>query len=112
MANADATKTPIVLIHGLWMTPTSWDTWAARFRGQGHEVIVPGWPGIDDRTVADIRSNPEALKGVGLKQIADNYERIITALPGFALGQKPIIMGHSFGEIGRASGRERVSSYV
>jgi len=97
MANADATKAPIVLIHGLWMTPTSWDTWAARFRAQGHEVIVPGWPGIDDRTVADIRSNPEALKGVGLKQIADHYERIITALPGFALGQKPIIMGHSFG---------------
>ena len=88
------TKTPIVLIHGLWMTPKSWDTWADYFRSQGHEVIVPGWPGIDDRTVADIRSNPEALKGVGLKQIADNYERIIKALP-----VKPIIMGHSFGGV-------------
>ncbi|MEU1973121.1 alpha/beta hydrolase [Microbacterium sp. NPDC019599] len=88
------TKTPIVLIHGLWMTPTSWDTWAERFRAQGHEVIVPGWPGIDDRTVEDIRSNPEALKGIGLKQIADNYERIIRALP-----EKPIIMGHSFGGV-------------
>lgn len=87
-----ASKTPIVLIHGLWMTPKSWDTWAERFRALGHDVIVPGWPGIDDRTVADIRSNPEALKGVGLKQIVDNYERIIRALP-----EKPIIMGHSFG---------------
>ena len=63
-------KTPIVLIHGLWMTPTSWDTWADRFRAAGHEVLVPGWPGIDDRTVEDIRSHPAALKGVGLKQIA------------------------------------------
>lgn len=89
-----STKTPIVLIHGLWMTPTSWDTWAERFRAQGHEVIVPGWPGIDDRTVADIRSNPAALKGIGLKQIVDNYERIIRALP-----VKPIIMGHSFGGV-------------
>jgi non-heme chloroperoxidase len=53
---------------------------------------VPGWPGIDDRAVADIRSNPEALEGIGLKQIADHYERIIRALP-----EKPIIMGHSFG---------------
>lgn len=87
-----ATKTPIVLIHGLWMTPKSWNTWAEYFRARGHEVIVPGWPGIDDREVADIRSNPEALKGIGLKQIADHYERIIRALP-----QKPIIMGHSFG---------------
>ncbi|WP_341976890.1 alpha/beta hydrolase [Microbacterium sp. LTA6] len=87
-------KTPIVLIHGLWMTPASWNTWAERFRAQGHEVIVPGWPGIDDRSVADIRRNPEALKGIGLKQIADNYERIIRALP-----VKPIIMGHSFGGV-------------
>jgi non-heme chloroperoxidase len=88
------TKTPIVLIHGLWMTPTSWDTWAERFRAAGHEVIVPGWPGIDDRTVADIRRDPTALKGVGLTQIVDNYERIIRALP-----QQPIVMGHSFGGV-------------
>ncbi|MGN7967425.1 alpha/beta hydrolase [Microbacterium sp. 22179] len=87
-------KTPIVLIHGLWMTPKSWNTWAERFRAQGHEVIVPGWPGIDDRAVDDIRRDPSALKGIGLKQIADNYERIIRALP-----VKPIIMGHSFGGV-------------
>lgn len=86
--------TPIVLVHGLWMTPKSWDTWAEYFRARGHEVIVPGWPGIDDREVADIRSNPAALKGIGLKQITDHYERIIRALP-----QKPIIMGHSFGGV-------------
>ena len=87
-------KAPIVLIHGLWMTPKSWDTWAERFRAKGHEVIVPGWPGIDGRTVEDIRRNPEPLKGIGLKQIADHYERIIRALP-----VKPIIMGHSFGGV-------------
>lgn len=87
-------KTPIVLIHGLWMTPTSWSTWAERFRAQGHEVIIPGWPGIDDRSVEDIRRDPSALKGIGLKQIADHYERIIRELP-----VKPIIMGHSFGGV-------------
>ncbi len=87
----------IVLVHGLWMTPTSWDTWAERFRALGHEVVVPGWPGIDDRTVEDIRSNPAALKGVGLAQIADHLEGVIRALPSFQAGRKPIIMGHSFG---------------
>lgn len=85
-------KPPIVLVHGLWMTPTSWDTWAERFRAAGHEVIVPGWPGIDDRTPDEVRANPEAIKGVGLKQIVDHYERIVRALP-----TEPIIMGHSFG---------------
>ncbi|QAY70899.1 alpha/beta hydrolase [Xylanimonas protaetiae] len=83
---------PIVLIHGLWMTPKSWDTWAARFRAAGHEVIVPGWPGIDDRSPEDVRTNPSALEGIGLAKIVDHYERIIRALP-----TKPIIMGHSFG---------------
>ena len=91
------TKPTIVLIHGLWMTPSSWNTWAERFRAAGHDVVVPGWPGIDDREVADIRRDPGALKGIGIKQIVDNYERIIRALPGFAEGNKPIIMGHSFG---------------
>ncbi|GAA1702433.1 alpha/beta fold hydrolase [Microbacterium sediminicola] len=85
-------KAPIVLIHGLWMTPTSWDTWAERFRAAGHDVIIPGWPGIDDRTVDDIRTNPDALKGIGIAEIVDHYEGIIRALP-----EKPIIMGHSFG---------------
>ncbi len=91
------TKKTIVLVHGLWMTPTSWNTWAERFRAAGHTVVVPGWPGIDDRTVDDIRSNPDALKGIGIAEIVDNYERIIRALPGFDKGDKPIIMGHSFG---------------
>ena len=95
--NSGTEKATIVLIHGLWMTPKSWNTWADRFRAQGHEVIVPGWPGIDDRSVEDIRSNPSALKGVGITQIVDHYERIIRALPGFDQGDKPIIMGHSFG---------------
>lgn len=90
-------KAPIVLIHGLWMTPTSWNTWAERFRAAGHDVIVPGWPGMDDRSVADIRSNPAALKNVGITQIVDHYASVIRALPGFAKGKKPIIIGHSFG---------------
>ncbi|GAB2473612.1 alpha/beta hydrolase [Xylanimonas ulmi] len=87
-----SSKPPVVLIHGLWMTPTSWDTWAERFRAAGHEVIVPGWPGIDDRSPADVRRDPSALRGVGLTQIVDHYERVIRALP-----VTPIIMGHSFG---------------
>ncbi|PZU40798.1 MAG: alpha/beta hydrolase [Microbacterium sp.] len=76
------------------MTPKSWNTWAERFRSLGHDVIVPGWPGIDDRTTAEIRRDPSALKGIGLSEIADHYERIIRSLP-----EKPIIMGHSFGGV-------------
>lgn len=91
---ASTQKQRIVLIHGLWMTPHSWDGWAARFRGRGHEVLTPGWPGIGDRTAAQVRADPSALEGVGLLDVVDHYDRIIRALP-----EPPIIMGHSFGGI-------------
>ena len=38
---------PIVLIHGLWMTPLSWEHWVDRFSERGHEVLAPAWPGFD-----------------------------------------------------------------
>jgi pimeloyl-ACP methyl ester carboxylesterase len=85
-------KTPIVLIHGLWMTPKSWDTWAERYRAKGHEVITLAWPGIGTRTPADLRRDPSALAGIGILQIVDALEAEIRKLP-----VTPIIMGHSFG---------------
>ncbi len=89
--NTDAAE-PIVLIHGLWMTPRTWADWAERFRASGHDVVVPGWPGIDDRSVADIRRNPAPLEGLGIRQITDHYAEICGSL-----NSVPIIMGHSFG---------------
>ena len=94
MSDNLAPKPPIVLVHGLWMTPSSWDTWAQRYQDLGHDVIVPGWPGIGDRTPAEVRRNPKPLEGLGITKAVDHYDRIIRDLPA-----KPIIMGHSFGGI-------------
>jgi non-heme chloroperoxidase len=85
-------KTPIVLVHGLWMTPKSWDTWAEHYRAKGHEVIALAWPGIGTRTPEDLRRDPSAFEGIGIKDIVDHLEAEIRKLP-----VKPIIMGHSFG---------------
>ncbi|MGB4777142.1 alpha/beta hydrolase [Microbacterium sp.] len=85
---------PIVLVHGLWMTSSSWDTWAGRYRARGHEVITPGWPGVDSRTPDDVRRDPSALENRGITEIVDSYDRIIRGL-----SQAPVIMGHSFGGI-------------
>lgn len=82
----------IVLIHGLWMTPLSWKNWADRFTAHGYNVITSGWPGVGDRSVEDIRKNPEALRGIGLGEITSHYEKIIRGLDA-----PPIIMGHSIG---------------
>ena len=84
--------TTIVLIHGQWETPLSWQGWKERFESRRHDVLAPGWPGVDDRDVEAIRQDASALEGLGIGEIADHYEAIVRGLD-----EPPIIMGHSFG---------------
>src|SRR3954466_14364633 len=85
-----AESQPIVLIHGMWMTPRSWDNWVDHYADRGYRAIAPGWPGVKDPP--ETRRDPSALKGLGIKKVMDYYEEIFRGL-----GQKPIIIGHSFG---------------
>ena len=36
----------IVLIHGLWVTPRSWEHWIERYEGRGYRVLAPAYPGL------------------------------------------------------------------
>jgi pimeloyl-ACP methyl ester carboxylesterase len=81
----------IVLIHGLWLTPRSWEGWKARFEERGHEVLAPAWPRMAGEVEA-LRRDPSVLNGLGVVEVVDHYDRIIRGL-----GRPPIIMGHSFG---------------
>lgn len=80
----------VVLIHGMWMTPRSWDGWVRHYGARGYEVLAPGWPGVGGPE--EVRRDPSPLKGLGLTQIVDHYERVIRGL-----ARPPIIIGHSFG---------------
>jgi pimeloyl-ACP methyl ester carboxylesterase len=82
---------PIILIHGLWLTPRSWEDWKARFEQRGHAVHAPAWPRMEPEVEA-LRRNPSVLNGLGVTEIVDHYDRIIRPL-----GTPPVIMGHSFG---------------
>jgi pimeloyl-ACP methyl ester carboxylesterase len=81
----------IVLIHGLWLTPRSWEGWKARFEERGHEVIVPAWPRMEAEVEA-LRRNPSVMNGLGLAEVVDHYARIVRGL-----SNPPVIMGHSTG---------------
>lgn len=81
----------IVLIHGLWMTPLSWEHWKSRYEAAGYTVLAPPWPGVDG-SVQALRSDPSPLAILDAATIIDHYDRIIRALDA-----PPIIMGHSFG---------------
>jgi non-heme chloroperoxidase len=85
-------KPSILLIHGLWMTPLSWEDWILHYRSLGYQVLAPGWPGVDDRTPQEIRKDPSPMNGKSIGDVVDKYEAIIKTLP-----TPPIIIGHSFG---------------
>ena len=86
----------VVLIHGLWMTPLSWEHWVARYEARGLKVLAPGYPGIDpgEEGVARIRRDSSALAGLGIRETFDHLAAIIRALEA-----PPIIMGHSMGGV-------------
>ncbi len=89
-ANASG-DTPVVLIHGLWVLPSSWANWADFFKQAGYAPLTPDWPD-DPATVDAARKDPNVLARKTLKQIADHTTAIIKALD-----KKPVVMGHSTG---------------
>lgn len=81
----------IILIHGLWVTPLSWEKFQRRYEAAGYQVLAPAWPGIN-RNVAAMRRDPSGLNGIGIEEVIAHYTRIIRGL-----SEPPIIMGHSYG---------------
>jgi len=85
------TPDTVVLIHGLWMTPLSWEHWVKRYTDRGYRVVARAWPGMDI-DIEELRRKPERVAGLGVNDIVEHYEHIIGELD-----RPPIIMGHSFG---------------
>lgn len=81
----------IVLIHGLWLTPKSWEPFRLHYESLGYRVLTPAWPGLQGE-VEEIRRDPSPIAGLGVREIADYYERYVKGLD-----EAPILMGHSFG---------------
>lgn len=81
----------IILIHGLWMTPRSWEHWAERYESRGHTVAAPAWPGLSGEVEA-LRADPTPLTKLDINQIVDHYEHLIGGLDS-----QPVIIGHSIG---------------
>ncbi len=89
-ANA-ADATPVVVIHGLWLLPSSWDSWVTLFEEADYVALTPEWPD-DPETVAGARAEPEVLARKTLKQVADHTTEVIDALDRI-----PAVIGHSTG---------------
>jgi non-heme chloroperoxidase len=84
-------RTPVILIHGLWLLASSWDDWVSFFEEAGYAVVATVWPD-DPLTVEEARADPEVLAGKSLSQIADHTAEVIAALE-----LRPAMIGHSTG---------------
>lgn len=84
-------KQTVVLIHGLWVTPRSWELFREFYEERGYRVFAPAWPRLNG-DVEDIRRNASALAGLGITEVADHYEKFVQSL-----SEPPILIGHSFG---------------
>ena len=87
---ASNSRTPLMLIHGAWLSARSWENYAGYFE-QGFEVSVPEWP-RKNGDVEQLREQTEQIRGLGVAEIVDHYERLIRELD-----QPPVLVGHSYG---------------
>lgn len=81
----------IVLVHGLWMTPRSWENWVEYYKMRGYNVLAPAWPGLEVE-VEELRRDPTPIERLDTNMVAHHLETLIRKLE-----KPPIIIGHSFG---------------
>ena len=99
----------IVLIHGFWVTPRSWEHWIARYEGRGHRVLAPAYPGFAVEVEA-LNADPTPIEQVTVPQIVEHLEAIVSALdsPAILIGHSAggvftqILLDHGFGAAGVA----------
>ena len=84
-------RTPLMLIHGAWLTSESWAGFADFFTARGYDVTAPEWP-RKQMGVAAQRAAADDLADLGVEEIVDHYAAIVAAMDA-----PPVIMGHSFG---------------
>ena len=91
-ADAAAPDT-IVLVHGFWVTPRSWEKWVEHYEGQGYRVLTPAYPGFEVEVEA-LQRGPLPIEALTFPAIIEHIGSIIDELD-----KPPIIIGHSAGGV-------------
>jgi pimeloyl-ACP methyl ester carboxylesterase len=91
-AHATAPDT-IVLIHGFWVTPRSWENWISYYETRGYRVLAPAYPGFEVEVEA-LNQDPSPIEAVTVPQIIEHLEAVVGELDS-----PPILIGHSAGGV-------------
>jgi pimeloyl-ACP methyl ester carboxylesterase len=93
MTDRQAKPDTIVLIHGFWVTPRSWENWITHYEARGYRVIAPAYPGFEVEVEA-LNADPAPIEAVTVPQIMDKLDAIVRELDS-----PPILVGHSAGGV-------------
>src|ERR671933_1337207 len=88
---APAAPDTIVLVHGLWVTPRSWEHCIEHYEGRGYNVLAPAYPGLEVEVEA-LNEDPSPIEALTIPAVVEHLEGIVGELD-----KPPIIMGHSAG---------------
>jgi len=93
MSSTPTTPDTIVLIHGFWVTPRSWEHWKTHYESKGYTVLAPAYPGFEVEVEA-LNADPTPIEDVTVPQIVGHLEEIVGGLD-----KPPILIGHSAGGV-------------
>jgi pimeloyl-ACP methyl ester carboxylesterase len=82
----------IVLIHGFWVTPRSWEDWVRHYEARGYRVLTPAYPGFEVEVEA-LNADTTPITSVTVPQIVEHLESVVRDL------DSPILIGHSAGGV-------------
>jgi pimeloyl-ACP methyl ester carboxylesterase len=90
---AQVTPDTIVLIHGFWVTPRSWEHWVTHYEQKGYRVLAPAYPGFDVEVEA-LNADPTPIEQLQVSEIIERLESVVAGLE-----IPPILIGHSAGGV-------------
>jgi pimeloyl-ACP methyl ester carboxylesterase len=93
MSANGSTPDTIVLIHGFWVTPRSWENWIRHYEKRGYRVLAPAYPGFEVE-VESLNADPSPIEAVTVPQIIEHLEAVVGELDS-----PPILIGHSAGGV-------------
>ncbi|MGY1773862.1 alpha/beta fold hydrolase [Blastococcus sp. SYSU D00813] len=81
----------IVLVHGFWVTPRSWEEWAAHYEARGFRVLTPAYPGFEVEVEA-LNADPTPIADLTAPALVGHLEAVVRELD-----RPPVLIGHSAG---------------
>ncbi len=81
----------IILVHGMFQNPKSWEGWIRLLGDRGHECVAPAWPLHEGEPGALRDDPPSGLGELRLDDVIAGLEAVVAA------EGKPILIGHSVG---------------